>query len=101
MGVRSILALLRRLEPDKSWKLLVEGALFEERIGNIAAARHVFSFIMVAVRWLGPVFLEAIRLEERSGDHVRALAIAQVFNNRQQQQSKKKKKSKQNKRSKI
>ena len=52
---------------EKSWRMLLEGALFEGRIGNKAGARAQFASLMEQCATYGPLFFEASRYEEREG----------------------------------
>lgn len=44
--VRNLVAELKEVPIDKSWRMLLEGALFEGRIGNKEAARKQFRDLM-------------------------------------------------------
>lgn len=56
--VRKLLATLREVPLHKTWKLLLEGALFEGRIGNKKEARLVFNFLTSQCPTYGPIYLE-------------------------------------------
>ena len=45
-AVRDLLADLKGVSIDKTWKMLLEGALFEGRIGNKEGARSQFRDLM-------------------------------------------------------
>lgn len=45
-AVRSLIAELNEVPIDKCWRMLLEGALFEGRIGNKEAARSQFRSLM-------------------------------------------------------
>jgi len=47
--------------------MLLEGALFEGRIGNKEAARAQFRVLRDKCQSYGPIYLEASRYEEREG----------------------------------
>ena len=57
--------------------MLLEGALFEGRIGNKEAARQQFRSLMDKCHTYGPLFFEASRYEEREGHLVESLAICE------------------------
>jgi hypothetical protein len=38
-GVRELLGVLKEVPIDRSWRMILEGALFEGRTGNVGAAR--------------------------------------------------------------
>jgi hypothetical protein len=58
---------VRKLIKGDQWKVLIEGALFEGRIGEITKARAIFSLVCKKYG-NGPVYLEASRYEEREGN---------------------------------
>lgn len=53
---------------EKIWRVLFEGAQIEYRAGETARARTLYSFLMDHVPWYGPIYSEALRLEE-TGHH--------------------------------
>ncbi len=73
--IREFLFSLKYEPLERSWKSILEGCLFEARIGNYTEARDVFKFLMSYVPWYGPIYYEAFRLEERDGADSQALAI--------------------------
>ena len=75
-AVRSSLAQLKNVPLDKSWKLMLQGALFEGRVGNVDSCRTVISFLVQKCRLQGQIFYEASKFEERIGCLDRALRIA-------------------------
>ena len=76
-GARRLLAQLQTRSIQRTWRVLLEAALLEGRMGNVAMARQVFQYVMASpgVRY-GPVFLEATRFEERIGQQARAVELA-------------------------
>ena len=50
---------------DKTWRILLEGALFEGRTGNREAARSQFNHLLKKCKTHGPIYLEASKFEER------------------------------------
>ena len=58
---------VRKLIKGDQWKVLIEGALFEGRIGQNTKARAIFSQVCSKFG-NGPVYLEASRYEEREGN---------------------------------
>jgi tetratricopeptide (TPR) repeat protein len=57
--------------------MLLEGALFEGRIGNQAAARTQFRILMDKCQTYGPLYFEASRYEEREGQFDESLKICE------------------------
>jgi len=74
-AARALLAPLKHVPIEKVWRAVLEGALLEARCGNTGVSRKVFKFLMERVSWYGPIFFEAYRLEERSGEDSAALDI--------------------------
>jgi la-related protein 1 len=74
-AVRSILSLLKSESIEKSWKPVLEGCLFESRLGNYRIARQLFHYLMNSVSWYGPIYFEAFKLEERVQRKQSALQI--------------------------
>ncbi len=65
--VRKMLATLRDSPVERTWKMLLEGALFEGRCKNTAGARKAFRFLIKNFPNYGPIYLEASKYEEREG----------------------------------
>jgi hypothetical protein len=61
-AVRGLLALLRPLPLDRTWRLLVEGALFEERINNVPAVSSIGGWFFLCRLSLKPVNAGACRV---------------------------------------
>ena len=76
-AVRDLLADLKGVSIDKTWKMLLEGALFEGRIGNKEGARSQFRDLMDKCQTYGPLFFEASRYEEREGHLEESLQICE------------------------
>ena len=74
---RVLLARLKHTTLERVWRTVLEGALLEARSGQIATARRVLKYLMKWVPWYGPIYNEALRLEERAE---RPLAALQVRN---------------------
>lgn len=74
--IRHILSRLKYESIDRTWKLLLEGCLFEARDGNSKVSRRIFKYLMKHVHWHGPIYFEAFRLEEREGREKLAEQIA-------------------------
>jgi len=68
---------LKEVSLERSWKLLLEGALFEGRIGNVVKARNAMRYLMTKCQTYGPIFLEASKFEERIGNYKLAFEIAE------------------------
>lgn len=76
--VRDMIDQVRKDETNKeSWRLLLEGALFEGRVGNRENARGLFKMLMGKCRNYGPVFLEAAKYEERENQLHHAIDICE------------------------
>lgn len=73
--IRGVLSALKYEALEKSWKSILEGSLFEARIGNFKTTRDNLKFLMRYVPWYGPLYLEAYRLEEREERDEDALKI--------------------------
>lgn len=73
--VRGMLSRLRHESIDKIWKSVLEGSLFEARMGNIPVSRKLFKYLIAHVPWYGPIYHEAFQLEEKEGNDPGALAI--------------------------
>jgi la-related protein 1 len=74
---RGLLARLRNMSLEKSWKIMLEGALLESRMGNVETARRVFKYLMQHVSRHGPIYYEAYRLEEKCEEWEKALEIVE------------------------
>ena len=64
-SARSLLARLRSVNIDKTWRTVMEGALLEARQGNDEVAREVFKHLIKYVPWYGPIYHEYCRFEEK------------------------------------
>jgi hypothetical protein len=53
---------------EKSWRILLEGALFEGRIGCHQNAREQFNYLLSKCKSYGPIYLEASKYEERQNE---------------------------------
>ncbi len=62
---------------EKSWRMILEGALFEGRCGNKVGARKAFRYLIKNCQAYGPVYLEASKYEEREGEVEKALALCE------------------------
>jgi tetratricopeptide (TPR) repeat protein len=62
---------------EKSWRMVLEGALFEGRIGNQVEARKIFTKLLQECKSYGPVFFEASKYEEREGNIESSLEICE------------------------
>ena len=63
---------------DKTWRILLEGALFEGRCGNQKLARDSFSYLLKKCKNYGPVFVEASKYEERENEIYEAVDICEL-----------------------
>lgn len=73
--IRNILGSLQNASIEKTWKSILEGALFELRVGRTDAARKALSLLMKRVPWYGPIYFEAFKLEEKEGNYQAAMEI--------------------------
>jgi hypothetical protein len=76
-GAREMLSRLRDIPVERTWKILAEGVLLEARAGRLEVARRASRFLRTVVRWHGPVYHDAVKLEERALQYPRALEIAE------------------------
>ena len=76
--VRALLGSLANEPMDKVWKSVMEGALFEARVGNVERGRLVLKYLMSQMSWYGPIYYEAFRLEEKEARDDTALDIIRV-----------------------
>ena len=67
-NIRKLIASVDNIPLEKSWRIVLEGALFEGRIGNQAEARKIFDRLLRECKSYGPVYFEASKYEEREGD---------------------------------
>jgi hypothetical protein len=72
-SVRELLSVLKDVQIDRSWRMILEGALFEGRTGNVTAARLAFRYLLKHCASYGPIYLEASKYEEREGALDKAL----------------------------
>jgi la-related protein 1 len=76
-NIRKLISSVATVTLDKSWRMVLEGALFEGRIGNQVEARKIFAKLLAECKSYGPVFLEASKYEEREGNIEAALEICE------------------------
>ena len=76
-NIRKLISSVETVPLDKSWRMVLEGALFEGRIGNQAEARKIFTKLLAECKSYGPVFLEASKYEEREGNIEASLEICE------------------------
>jgi hypothetical protein len=62
---------------EKSWRMILEGAMFEGRCGNKEGARKAFKYLIKNCQSYGPIYLEASKYEEREGEIERALQVCE------------------------
>jgi len=72
-----MLAVLRDVSFERSWRMILEGALFEGRVGNQRVARKAFRYLFAHCQTYGPIYLEASKYEEREGEIGEALRICE------------------------
>jgi len=73
---RRILSKLKNCSLDKSWKLYLEGALLEAKLGNPKSAQRVFKMLLKNLEMQGNVYLEYAKFEENMGNLLGALKIS-------------------------
>ena len=76
-GARALLARLKHTSIDKVWRTVLEGALLEARGGEVSTARRVLKYLMAHVPWYGPIYHEALRLEEKAEQPSAALRVVE------------------------
>eukprot|EP01125_Pyxidicula_operculata_P012901 TRINITY_DN424_c2_g1_i1.p1 TRINITY_DN424_c2_g1~~TRINITY_DN424_c2_g1_i1.p1 ORF type:complete len:848 (+),score=203.64 TRINITY_DN424_c2_g1_i1:201-2546(+) len=76
-AARSLLARLKNVAIERSWRTIMEGGLLEARLGNFQVARCIFKYLMDRVPSYGPIYTEAVRLEMRIEDYNRALKLVE------------------------
>ena len=62
---------------DKTWRILLESALFEGRTGNREAARTQFRQLLKKCKTHGPIYLEASKFEERENSLEQAIDLCE------------------------
>lgn len=73
--IRALMSDLADVPLEKSWRILMEGALFEGRIGNQDGARRAFGYLTEVCSTYGPVYLEASKYEEKENEIESAVKI--------------------------
>ena len=63
--IRNMIKKIMDAPIEKTWRILLEGALFEGRTGNREAARSQFKHLLRKCKTHGPIYLEASKFEER------------------------------------
>lgn len=74
---RAYLGRLKNVSIEKSWKVILEGALLEARAGNLLTSRRIFKYLIDSMPWNGPVYQEACHLEEKYEEYARAIEIVE------------------------
>ena len=64
---RQFLSTMKDHSIEKTWKIVLEGALMEARLGNMQVARGMLEMLMQNVGNFGTIFLEGVRFEEKWG----------------------------------
>jgi la-related protein 1 len=72
---RSLLAKLKSIDIERSWRTMMEGALLEARQGNIEVAKQIFKYLMAQVPSYGPIYTEAARLEIKMEQYEKGRAL--------------------------
>src|SRR5262249_8219122 len=76
-GARAYLSRLKNVSVEKTWKVILEGALLEARAGNLQTSRRIFKYLIDSMPWNGPVYQEACHLEEKYEEYNRAIDIVE------------------------
>eukprot|EP00668_Euglena_longa_P003803 GGOE01004460.1.p1 GENE.GGOE01004460.1~~GGOE01004460.1.p1 ORF type:complete len:1251 (-),score=281.32 GGOE01004460.1:762-3953(-) len=76
-AARSLLARLKTIRLEKSWKTILEGALLEARAGRLPIARKVFKYLIKNIPRHGPIYQEAFKLEEKCEQFHHAVEIVE------------------------
>lgn len=74
---RSLLSRLPQLSLDRAWRVALVGATMEARRGGLDVSRCVLASLVTRCRTYGPVFLDAVRFEERHSALCSAAALVQ------------------------
>eukprot|EP01006_Ploeotia_vitrea_P028406 TRINITY_DN61110_c0_g1_i1.p1 TRINITY_DN61110_c0_g1~~TRINITY_DN61110_c0_g1_i1.p1 ORF type:complete len:1465 (-),score=160.58 TRINITY_DN61110_c0_g1_i1:327-4721(-) len=77
-SARGLLSRLKNVRLEKSWKTILEGALFEARAGNVNISRKIFKYLITNIPRHGPIYYEAYRLEEKCEQFERAMSIVEM-----------------------
>lgn len=72
-----MLASLSGFSLERTWRMMLEGALLEGRIGNVTVAREAFDYLCKNCSQSGQVYLEASKYEEREGNIEYAIDYAE------------------------
>lgn len=73
---RKILSKLKNVNIDKSWKLYLEGAILEAKLGNPKSAQRIFKMLLKNLDMQGNIYLEYAKFEENMGNLLGALKIS-------------------------
>jgi la-related protein 1 len=69
---RALLGSLEQFPLEKTWKILLEGALMEARCARPEVSRSLLQYLMGQCPNFGAVFLEAVKFEEKWGGDFQA-----------------------------
>jgi la-related protein 1 len=69
---RALLGGLEQYPLEKTWKIMLEGALMEARSSKTGVSRAILQFLMGSCPNFGAVFLEAVKFEEKWGGDFQA-----------------------------
>lgn len=75
--VKALISSLKNNRIEDTYKLLIEGALFEGRCGNIKSCQKALKFLCKRFYLYGPVFTSAAAFEERIGNIEKAIKICE------------------------
>ena len=78
VGARRVLERIKNKSIEKVWRTVLEGALMEARSGEIKLARKALKYLIAHVPWYGPLYQEALRLEEKADRPRAAIKIARL-----------------------
>lgn len=74
-AARAILSKIQDVPLEKTWKVVLEGALMEARAGNIQVSRKIFQYLMKNSPTHGPIYHEFANFEENQGKEDLAIEI--------------------------
>jgi len=76
--VKKLLERLKDKSIEKVWKTVLESALTKARSGDVRTSRKALRYLIKHVPWYGPLYQEALRLEEKAERPQAALKIVHL-----------------------
>jgi len=74
-AARALLSKIQDVSLEKTWKVILEGALMEARAGNIQTSRRIFQHLSKNSPNHGPIHFEFAKFEENLGKEDQAIEI--------------------------